>query len=81
MNNGVYGETMENLSNSIDVRLVSNEKDYLKWTSKPSFMSQKSFDTDLVTIRKSKVTLTLNKPAYVVMCVLDLSKALIYEFY
>ena len=36
-------------------------------------MSQKIFENDLVTIRKSKVTLKLNKPAYVGMCILDLS--------
>ena len=49
--------------NRIDARLVSNEKDYLKWTSKLSYMSQKSFHNYLDTIRKSKVTLTVNKPA------------------
>ena len=37
MNNAVYGKTMENRRNRIDVRLVSNRKDYLKWTSKPSY--------------------------------------------
>ena len=40
INNAVYGKTIENL-NRIDVRLVSNKKDYLKWTSKPRYMSQK----------------------------------------
>ena len=54
--------------NGIDVKLVSNHKDYLKWTSKPSYMSHKIFDNDLVTIRKNKVTLTLKKPAYIGMC-------------
>ena len=34
-------------------------------------MSQKIFGKDLVTIHKSKITLTLNKPAYVGMCILD----------
>ena len=62
MNNAVYGKTMENLRNRINVKLVSNKKDYLKWTSKPSYMSHKIFNNDLVVIRKSKVTLTLNKP-------------------
>ena len=62
------------------MRLASNEKDYLKWTSKPSYMSQKIFDHDLVAIRKSKATLTPNKPAYVGMCILDLSKALMHVF-
>ena len=63
MSNAVYGNTMENLRNRIDVKLVSNKKHYLKWTSKPSYMSHKIFVNDLVAIHKSKVTLTLNKPA------------------
>ena len=71
MNNAVYGKTMEHLKNRIDVKLVNNEKDYLKWTLKPSYISQKIFDSDLVAIHKSQVTLTLSKPAYVWMCILD----------
>ena len=70
MNKVVHDKTMENLRNKIDVKLVSNQKDYMKWTSKPSYMSQNIFDNDSVAIRKNKVTLTLNKP------VLDLSKVL-----
>ena len=54
INNAVYGKTMENLKKQ-NVRLVSNEKDYLKWTSKSSYLSQKIFDNDLVEIRKSKL--------------------------
>ena len=43
-------------------------------------MPQKIFDNDLVALRKSKVTLTLNKLAYVAMSMLDLRKILMYEF-
>ena len=81
MGNTVYGKTMENLRNRIDVRLVGNEGDYLKWTSKSSCMQQKIFDNDLVAMRKRKVTLTLTKQANVRIFTLDLSKALMYEFY
>ena len=81
MSNVLYGETMENLRNRIDVRLVSNKRDYIKWTSKSSYMSQKIFDNDLVAIRKSKVTLSLNFSAYIGMYILDLTKVLIYEFH
>ena len=63
MNYVMYGKTQENLRNRINVRLANNKKDYLKRTSKPSYIPQKIFDNDLVTIRKSKVTLILNKPA------------------
>ena len=72
---------MENLRNRIDVRLVSNKKDYLKWTSKPSYMSHKLLDNDLDAISKNKVTLRLNKSAYIGMCTLELSKVLMYELY
>ena len=72
---------MENLRNRIYVKLVSNKKDYLKWTSKPSYMSHKIVDNDLAGIRKNKLTLTLNKPAYIGMCILELSKVSMYEFH
>ena len=77
MNNAVYGKTMESLRNRTDVKLVRKKKDYLNWTSKPSYMSHKIFDNDLVAIRKNKVRLTLDKPAYIGMFILKLSKDLI----
>ena len=43
MNNSAYGKTMENFRKRINVRLVSNAKDYLKFVSKPTFISQKTF--------------------------------------
>ena len=43
-------------------------------------LSHKIFDNDLVAIRKNKVTLTLNKPTYIGMCILGLSKVITYEF-
>ena len=51
LNSVVYGKTMENVRNKIDVKLVSKEKNYIKRTSKPSHMSQKIFDNDLVETR------------------------------
>ena len=73
MNNAMYGKTMENLRNIIDVKLVNNEKAYLKCTSKSSYISHKIFGKNLVEIRKSKLALKRNKPAYIGMCILWLS--------
>ena len=81
MSGAVYYKNMENFRNRTDVKLMSNKKDYLKWTSKPSCMSQKIFDNDLVAIRKRKVTLTLSKSGYAGMCILVLGKALMYKFH
>ena len=79
--NNVVQVKLENLRNIIDVILVSDEKDYLKWTSKLSYIYQNVFDNDLVTIGKHKTTFTLNKPAYAGMCMLDLIKVVTYELH
>ena len=54
MNNAAYGKTMEYLRKKINVKVVIIKKEYLKWTSKPRYMSRKVFDNDLVEIRKNK---------------------------
>ena len=54
MNNSVYGKTMENLGKRIKFRLVSNAKNYEKWVSRPSFVSQKIFSKNFVAIPKIK---------------------------
>ena len=81
MNNSVFGKTMENLRKRVDVRLVTNEKKLDKLTSKPTYVSSKIFNENLVAVHKIKETLTLNRPAYVGMCILDLSKTLMYDFH
>ena len=81
MNNSVFGKTMENLRKRVDVRLVTNEKKLDKLISKPTFVSSKIFKENLMAVHKVKETLTLNRPAYVGMCILDLSKTLMYDFY
>ena len=81
MNNSVFGKTMENIRKRVDVRLVTDEKKLLKLTSKPTYVSSKIFNDNLVAVHKIKETLTLNRPAYVGMCILDLSKTLMHDFH
>ena len=81
MNNSVFGKTMENIRKRVDVRLVTDKKKLLKLTSKPTYVSSKIFNENLVAVHKIKETLTLNRPAYVGMCILDLSKTLMYNFH
>ena len=76
-----YSKTVENLRNRVDVGLVNNKKDYLKWISTPCYLRQKIFDNNLVVIHKIKTTLTLKKPANIRICVLELSKVPMYEFH
>ena len=81
VNNSVFGKTMENLRKWVDVRPVTNEKKLDKLTSKPTYVSSKIFNENLMAVYKIKETLTLNRPAYVGMCILDLSKTLMYDFH
>ena len=81
MNNSVFGKTMENIRKRVDVRLITDEKKLLKMASKPTYVRSKIFNENLVAVHKIKETLTLNRPAYVGMCILDLSKTLMYDFH
>ena len=84
MNNSVFGKTMENLRKRINVHLVKgvNEKNKLrKLIAKPSFNTFKVFNDNLVAVHMYKDTLKLNRPIYVGMSILDLSKHLMYDFY
>ena len=80
MINSVYGKTMENLRKRISVRLVNNEKDFLKYTSRPTHITHKIFSKNYAAIHEIKPVLTLNKPIYVGFTVLELSKWLMYDF-
>ena len=80
MNNAVYGKTMENLRNRVDIKLVSNKKDCLKWTSKSSYMLHKIIYNELLAIWENDVSITLKNPPYNGMCILELSKVLTYKF-
>ena len=81
MNNIDYGKTMENLRKRINVRLINNAKDYMKYTSKPSFVSQRIFSKNLVAMHEVKPVLTLDKPTYAGFSILDLRRFLMYEFH
>ena len=63
MNNSVFGKTMEDLCKQVDAKLVTDEKKLDKLTSKPTYVSSKIFNENLMTVHKVRETLTLNRPA------------------
>ena len=81
MINSVYGKTMENLRKRISVRLATNEKDFLKYVSRPAHITHEPFDKNFAAIHKIKAVLILNKSIYVRFTVLELSKWLMYDSY
>ena len=81
MNNSVFGKTMENIRNRVDVKLVNNKNKLRKLVAKPNFKSCKIFNENLVSVHMKKTSLTMNKPVYLGMCILDLSKTIMYNFH
>jgi hypothetical protein len=83
MSNSVFGKTMENLRNRINVDLVRGlEADRCrKLIADPGFITRKIFHEELIAIHRVKATIKLNKPIYAGMTILDLSKVYMYTFY
>ena len=81
MNNSVFGKTMENIRNRVNVKLVNTGEQFKKLTAKPNYESRKIFNENLVSVHMKKTSLTMNKPVYLGMSILDLSKTVMYDFH
>ena len=81
MNNSVFGKTMENIRNRVDIKLVTDKKKAEKLSAKPNFKHCNIFSKDLIAIHMKKISLKFDKPVYLGMCILDSSKTLMYDFH
>ena len=81
MNNSVFGKTMENIRNRVNVKLVNNEEKARKLIAKPNFRHCKIFSENLISVHMKKTSLVMNKPVYLGACILDLSKTIMYDFH
>ena len=81
MNNSVFGKTMENIRNRVNVKLVDTGEQFKKLAAKPNYESRKIFNENLVSVHMKKTSLTMNKPVYLGMSILDLSKSLMFDFH
>ena len=72
---------MKNIRNRVDIKLVNDKKRAEKLSAKPNFNLCNIFSEDLVAVHMKKTKLVFNKPVYLGMCILDLSKTLMYDFH
>jgi len=80
-NNSVFGKTMQNVRKQKDVRLAMDGRQFRRLVAKPNFDSFKIFSDDLTGVNMSKIEVYLNKPSYVGMAILDISKTFMFEFH
>ena len=80
MNNAVFGKTMENVTKHRDIKLVTTNKKRNKLVSEPNYHAINYISKDLTIIEMKKTKIKMNKPIYLGLSILDISKILIYEF-
>ena len=81
MNNALFGKTMENVRETVHVRLITDEDKIITLASKPNFKRCIMFNKELVAVEVGKANIVLDKPIYVGFAILDLSKYLMYDFH
>ena len=77
----VFGKTMGNVRKHSDIKLVKADKRRNKLTSEPNYHTTKSFSENLMAIEMKKTKVKMNKPVYLGMLMLDVSKTLMYAFW
>ena len=82
MSNAVFWKTMEAVRKNIDIKLVATDKTRNQLVSEPNYHTAKYFSENLMAIEmKKKTKVKINKPTYLGMAILDISKTLMYEFW
>ena len=81
MNNAVFGKTMDNVRKHRDIKLVTTDERRNQLASEPIYHTTKYFSENLIAIEMKKTKVKMNKPVYLGMSILDVSKTLMYEFW
>ena len=81
MNNAVFGKTMENIRKHRDIKLVTTDIKRNKLVSEPNYHTMNYISEDLSIIEMNKTKVKMNKPIYLGLSILDISKILLYEFW
>ena len=81
MNNSVYGKTMENVRKHRDSKLVTTDKKRSKLVSEPNYHTMNYISENLSIIEMKRTKVKRNKPIYLGLSILEISKLLMYEFW
>ena len=74
-------KTMENVRKDRDIKLVTTDEKRNKLVSGPNYHTTKRFSENSLAIEMKKAKVKMNKPIYLGMSILDISKTLMYKFW
>ena len=81
MNNSVFGKTMENIRKHRDIKLVATNERRSKLVSEPNYHTINYISEDLSITEMKRTKIKMNKPVYLGLSLLEISKILMYEFW
>ena len=81
MNNSVFGKTVENIRKHRDIKLITTDQKRSKLVSEPNDHTINLISEDLSIIEMKKTKAKMNKPIYLGLSILEISKILMYEFW
>ena len=81
MNNSFFGKTCEDVRKHQDVRIVKDNRKVKRFVAKPQYNQHVIYEEDMAAIQLKKTLVHLNKPRYVGMSILDISKLLMYQYH
>ena len=81
MNNSIYGKTLQNDRNHLNIRIVTSPLRAKKFIARPTFQSAKIINREVAVIKMMRSCVLLNKPIYVGMSILDISKLQMFNFH
>lgn len=81
LNNAVFGKTLENQRKHKNIQLVSDHRKVEKLVSKPNFKTTIIINENFVLFSMNKTSITMNRPLYLGMSILNISKTRMYDFH
>ena len=81
LNNAVFGKTMESIRKHRDIKLVTTDKRRNKLVAEPNYHAMNYISEDLSITEMNKTKVKMNKPIYLGVSILEISKLLMYEFW
>ena len=81
MNNSVFRKIMENIRKHKDINLVTTEAGRNVLITEPNYKTTNFLSKNLLGIEMRRTKMIMNKPVYLGLVILEISKTAMYQFW